>query len=132
MMDRAIAATEIGDELTGRCKPLTFECKDSAVHVVSEKIRRFEPTLLSSNLQWNQPAKLWARRPFLAHVGISHEPGVDHLLLKAPLTAHFEGRNSFLSYQSVNGKSVHLQIVSNLLNGNKFLHCSSLAFQSRL
>jgi hypothetical protein len=72
--------------------------------------------------------KLWAWRPFRAHVGISHEPGVDHLLPEAPLTADFEGRNFFLSYQSVNSKSVHFQIVSDLLNGNKFLHCGYLAF----
>jgi hypothetical protein len=68
-------------------------------------------------------------KPVFAHVGVSHKPRIDHRLFKAPLTADFESRNPFLRDEPVNGESVDLQIVSDLLNGDEsFFHIACLTF----
>ncbi len=48
-------------------------------------------------------------------IGILQQPSFNHFSFKSPLAADFERRKLFLSQQSVDGESVHVEVFSDLL-----------------
>jgi len=55
-----------------------------------------------------------SRQLGLFNIRVLHQPSLDHLSFKAPLIAHFEGRQFPLGHQTVDGKFVDTQITGYL------------------